>query len=300
MAIDQPTDATSAATDANPPQPLEPDRASLLSWGSKALAYLADFTDGLPDAPARGLAPDGELLDRLRQSPPHGPGDFGALLALFAEAVAKSRETAGPGNLAHVPGGGVITAALAELLAYGTNRHTGVSFAAAPLVAMEDGVLRWLCELFGFPATAVGVTTTGGSLAGLSAVVAARERHLGTGIATGTAYVTAHTHFSVRRAARIAGLAPEHVRVVPVTAELRIDPVAAARMIADDRAAGLTPFLLVGTAGSTDTGTVDPLPALGDLARREGLWFHVDAAYGGFFQLTGRGRAALSGIERAD
>src|SRR5688500_19046451 len=130
MVIHQPRCATSAATDGNPPLPLEPDRANLLAWGSMAMEYLADFTDGLPAAPARGQAPTGELLDRLRQAPPHGRGDFGELLALFAEAVAMSRETAGPGNLAHIPGGGVVTAALAELLAYGTNRHTGVSFAA--------------------------------------------------------------------------------------------------------------------------------------------------------------------------
>ena len=102
------------------------------------------------------------------------------------------------------------------------------------------------------------------------------------------------------KAARVAGFPAARVRAVPVTGDLRMDPGAAARMIAADRAAGLRPFFLVANAGSTDTGTVDPLRELGQVAAREGLWFHADGAYGGFFQLTERGRTALAGIETAD
>jgi aromatic-L-amino-acid/L-tryptophan decarboxylase len=165
---------------------------------------------------------------------------------------------------------------------------------------MEHGVLSWLCRQFGLPATAGGLITTGGSLATLAAVVAARHDRLGEDFTGGTLYVTAHTHHCVAKAARVAGLPAAAVRVVPTTGDLRMDTAAAAAMIEADRAAGRRPFLLVATAGSTDTGTVDPLPGLSELAARERLWFHVDAAYGGFFQLTTRGRAALTGIGAAD
>ncbi|MFF3849907.1 pyridoxal phosphate-dependent decarboxylase family protein [Streptomyces sp. NPDC002328] len=118
--------------------------------------------------------------------------------------------------------------------------------------------------------------------------------------AYGTVYITAFAHHSVAKAARLAGIRAAHIRTVPHTADLRMDPEAASAMIRTDQDAGLRPFLLVATAGTTDTGTVDPLPRLADLARREDVWFHVDAAYGGFFRLTARGAERLAGIEEAD
>jgi aromatic-L-amino-acid decarboxylase len=104
----------------------------------------------------------------------------------------------------------------------------------------------------------------------------------------------------VEKAARIAGLRRDQIRTVAVDADLRMDPAALRAAITEDRDAGLDPFLVVGSAGSTDTGTVDPLPALAEVVAEEGLWLHVDAAYGGFFQLTERGRAAIDGIHLAD
>jgi aromatic-L-amino-acid/L-tryptophan decarboxylase len=175
---------------------------------------------------------------------------------------------------------------------------------APGLVALEDGVLRWLCQLFGLPPGAGGLLTTGGSMATLSMLVAARQDRLGDsaslGTAPGTIYVSDQTNHCVRKAARIAGLPAAGVRTLPTTAELRIDVDAAAAMIAADRAAGLRPFLLVATAGTTSAGVIDPLVELAALARRHEMWCHVDACYGGFFQLTERGRARLAGIEQAD
>jgi aromatic-L-amino-acid/L-tryptophan decarboxylase len=163
---------------------------------------------------------------------------------------------------------------------------------------MEQGVLRWLCTEFGQPPGAAGLVTTGTSMATLCVVTAVRHDRLGQDFGNGTIYVTEHTHRSMAKAARVAGIHPARVRIVPVTPDLRMD--AAARQIVADRAAGLRPFLLVGTAGTTSTGTVDPLLQLATLAHKEGLWRHVDAAYGGFFQLTRRGRDRLIGIESAD
>jgi aromatic-L-amino-acid decarboxylase len=185
-------------------------------------------------------------------------------------------------------------------MARSANRFTGLAATAPELAAMEHGVLRWLCRTFTLPQTAGGLITTGGSMATLSAIVAARQDRLGEDFGAGTLYLSAHTHHSAAKAARIAGLPAAAVRVVPTTADLRMDVAAASQMITADRQAGRRPFLLVANAGSTDTGTIDPLGDLGRLAAREGLWFHVDGAYGGFFQLTRRGRAALAGVEAAD
>jgi aromatic-L-amino-acid decarboxylase len=189
---------------------------------------------------------------------------------------------------------------MAELLAQAYNRYTGVSALAAGPVALEHGVLRWMCGAFGLPATANGTTTTGGSVATLTALVAARHDRLGDDFGDGTLYVTEHTHRCVAKAARIAGFRDDQLRTVPTTPELRMDVASAAGLIAVDRAAGRRPFALVGTAGTTDTGVVDDLVGLGELAQREDLWFHVDGAYGGFFRLTDRGRDRLAGIEMAD
>lgn len=278
---------------------LEPDRTSIEVMGKAVLERIADFVDGLSRAPAGGFDDTEQIVARMLQPPPEQAEDFTTLLDAFQTAAERSLDTAGPGYLAYFPAGGVVGSAFAELLAQTYNRFTAVAELAPALVAMEHGVLRWLCEQFGMPSNATGLVTTGGSMATLAALVAARHDRLGEDIAGGVLYVTEHTHYCVAKAARIAGLPASSIRIVP-TRGLRLDPEAAARIITADRAAGLRPFLLVGTAGTTSTGTVDPLAELGELARQEKVWFHVDAAYGGGFQLTGRGRDRLRGIDRAD
>ncbi len=277
--------------------PLELDGSAITRLSSDAVEFLAGWVDGLDAAPASDYEMADGLVSKLRRPPADAPGDFANLLETFAQAVGKGVNTAGPGYLAYFPAGGLVTAALAEFLAQTVNRYTGLAQMAPGLVAMEHGLLTWLCDQFGLPGGAGGLLTTGGSVATLSALVAARHAHSAD---AGTIYVTEHTHYCVAKAARVAGLRAERIRVVPATDSLAMDVQAAAEMIASDRAAGLRPFFLVGTAGTTSSGTVDPLRELGALAQREGLWFHVDAAYGGGFQLTGRGRARLSGIEAAD
>jgi aromatic-L-amino-acid decarboxylase len=137
-------------------------------------------------------------------------------------------------------------------------------------------------------------------MANLSAVVAARSDRLGESFLDGTAYVSEQTHLSVKKAAMIAGIPGGNVRSVPVTPRLRIHVDGLREAIARDRAAGLRPFLVVASAGTTNTGAIDPIAEVAEVAADEGLWLHVDAAYGGFFQLTDRGRARFAGVERAD
>jgi len=165
---------------------------------------------------------------------------------------------------------------------------------------MEADVIRWLCDMFGYPSNARGILTSGGSMSNLSAIVTARTTKLGEEFADGTIYVTEQTHASVAKAAAIAGLPLRAMRTVPVTSDLRMDHEMLRRLVKEDRDAGQKPFLVVASAGTTNTGAVDPLEAISDICETEGLWLHADAAYGGFFALTERGRARLAGIERAD
>ncbi|NUR91592.1 MAG: amino acid decarboxylase [Nonomuraea sp.] len=279
---------------------LEPDPQTARAMGEELAARIADYLTALPKAPASRFGESGPSVARMLQPPPERAGDFGALLDAFEEAASHGLDTSGPGYLCYFPAGGLVSAVLADAYAQLHNRYASVAHYAPALVAMEDGVLRWFATgLFGMPAGASGLVTTGGSLATLSALVTARYDRLGEDLTGARLYVTEHTHFCVAKAARIAGLPASAVRVVP-TRELRMDVEAAAAMIAADRAAGLRPFLLVGTGGTTSTGTVDPLVELGELAVREDVWFHVDAAYGGGLCLTDRGRARLAGIAGAD
>jgi aromatic-L-amino-acid decarboxylase len=270
------------------------------SMGSAVVDAAAEFVDGRYDARGSDFALLPELLSALAGPPPDQPRELAELLATVAVAAGKGFDPANPGFVGYIPGGGLYAAALGDFLACVLNRYTGVAAPAPALVQLEASVLRWLCDLFGLPPQSQGVLTPGGSMSTLSAVVAARATMLGESFADGTLYVSDEVHHSVAKAAQIAGLPAAALRVVPTDAALRMDVDALRQLVATDRAKGLRPFLVVASAGTIGTGAVDPLPDIATVAAEEQLWLHVDAAYGGFFQLTDRGRAALTGIERAD
>ncbi|MFF4401885.1 pyridoxal phosphate-dependent decarboxylase family protein [Streptomyces sp. NPDC001480] len=284
--------------------PLEPDRAAMTEMGRLVLDRVVDRTENLAARPASSPLPpqaEADLVESFLAPPPARGGDLKALLARLDEAADCALETAGPGHLAYIPGSGLYSAALAEFYNRAVNRYGGLASVAPALAALEESVIRWMAqEVCGLPEGSGGLLTSGGSMATFSATVAARHHGLGEDLADGTVYTTAFAHHSVAKAARLAGIPAARIRTVPHTLDLRMDPEAAAAMIRADRDAGLRPFLLVATAGTTDTGTVDPLPQLADLARREDVWFHIDAAYGGFFRLTARGAERLTGMEEAD
>ncbi len=232
--------------------------------------------------------------------PEAGVGLDEALRVLFDRATPTGYNTAGPGYLAYIPGGGIFAAALADLIADSVNRYVGVWAAAPGMVQLEQNVVRWLCDIVGYPDTAGGLLASGGSLAGFSAIVAARRDRLPEDFLSGTIYASDQTHHAVAKAAILAGFPARCVREVPTDGQFRMRVDALARLVAEDREAGLRPFMVVGNAGTTNTGAVDDLEAIADLAERQALWFHVDAAYGGFFMLTERGRQTMQGIARAD
>ena len=280
--------------------PLQPDRAGMEEIGRAALELVVSFLEERERAPAADMDGAYELAESLRRPPPEQGEALPGLLSDIERAASKAFDTAGPGYLAYIPGGGLFAAAVGDLIADVTNRFVNLAAPAPALVQLEANVVRWLCDLFELPPSSQGVLTSGGSMANFSAIVTARVDRLGDEFSNGTLYASEHVHHSIAKAARIAGFRSDAIRLVPTDDNLRMDPGALNEMIEADRALGLEPFFVVGSAGTTNTGAVDPLADIARICERQDLWFHVDAAYGGFFQLTERGRAKLTGITSAD
>ncbi|HVR12029.1 MAG TPA: aminotransferase class I/II-fold pyridoxal phosphate-dependent enzyme [Thermoanaerobaculia bacterium] len=281
--------------------PLELSGTALRRLVDAAMDRIAPHIDSLPLQPAADADGAAPLARSLVEPLPEHPAPLGEVLdLLFERAVPRSFNTAGPGYLAYIPGGGLLHAAVADLIADAVNRYVGVFAAAPALSQLEANVLAWFAGLAGYPKTARGVLTSGGSLANFTAVVTARRERLPEQFLAGTLYASDQAHHSVQKAALLAGFPPGSVRAIASDAAFRLRPDLLAAAIAEDRRQGRLPFMVVANAGSTNTGAVDPLAPLADLCAREGLWLHIDAAYGGFFLLTERGRRALAGIERAD
>jgi aromatic-L-amino-acid decarboxylase len=221
--------------------------------------------------------------------------------SLFRDWIPRSFTTIGPGYLAFIPGGGVYPAALADFIANTTNRFTGIWQAAPALVQLEANALDWLRDWMDFPAEARGLFTTGGSMATFNALVCARERFLGAEIRPGVLYTSDQAHHSVLKSAKLAGVMPDRVRAIESDGAYRLRLDALEEAIGVDRRSGLTPFAVVSSAGTTNTGAVDPLDGIADLCSREGIWHHVDGAYGAFFHLCHDLRCGiLRGLSRAD
>ncbi len=286
--------------------PLEPDRKTRERWLAAVSTFVQSHLDGLTDGPSVGTV--GSAGNRIGEEISAGvpdeplPGGIDEALQRLGRAVDASLNTAGPGYLAYIPGGGIHAAALADFWSDSTNRFTGFTAAAPALARLEWDVLSWLCEEFGFGPSARGLLTSGGSLATLSAIATARESKLGEGsdLRRAVVYSSTQAHHCVAKSLRLAGFPRESLRLIPVDERFRLDPTALRTAIAEDRAAGREPFLVVAASGTTNTGAIDPLEAVADTCEAEGLWFHVDGAYGGAFVLCEQGRRRLAGIERAD
>ena len=267
-----------------------------------AMDRIVPHVTSLPGQPAADTEGAEALARELieRDPPETGTPAEELLDLLFTRAIPKSFNTASPGYLAYIPGGGLFQAAVADLVAAATNRYVGVFAAAPALVQLETNVVRWFARLAGLPPGAGGYLASGGSLANFSALVAARRDRLPEDFLSGVLYVSDQTHHCVAKAAALAGFPARRVREIATDDGFRLRLDLLEQAVAEDRRNGLRPFLVTGNAGSTNTGAVDDLPALADFCRRERLWLHVDAAYGGFFLLTKRGRRAMAGLESAD
>ncbi|HEX3069926.1 MAG TPA: aminotransferase class V-fold PLP-dependent enzyme [Thermoanaerobaculia bacterium] len=281
--------------------PLEPDGDEMHRLVNDAMQRIVEHIESLPSQPASNVEDATDRARTLIEPLPQTPTSYDQLLDfLFDEAIPRSFNAAGPGYLAFIPGGGIFHAAVADLIADAVNRYVGVCAAAPLLAQLEANVVRWFCEIIGYGEGSGGVLTSGGSLANLTAIIAARRHLLGDDFRQATLYCGDQTHHAFQKAAILAGFPAANIREIPSDAMFRVRVDALADAITRDRAAGLNPFMICGSAGTTATGAVDDLDALGKIAKSESLWFHVDGAYGAFFLLTERGRAAMRGIGQAD
>lgn len=269
------------------------------SLGYQAVDALVERWSTLRDQPAWRGAKREDLEGLLRED---APEDATPMEDVMRRAVDQILPVAArvdhPRFFAFVPGAPVWSSALAGFLSNGFNIFQGTWLGSSGPSFVELVVLEWFREWLGMPAGSGGLMTSGGSAANLDALMAVRERFAE--VTHPVVYMSDQAHSSLAKAARVVGLGPAGVRMVPTDASTRFTAERVREVIAEDRARGRTPICVCATAGATNTGTVDPLSDLGALCREEGLWLHVDAAYGGFAVLTPEGRSALQGIGEAD
>jgi aromatic-L-amino-acid decarboxylase len=265
--------------------------------GESAVMAVVDHIINLPNAPRSNLEKSAELVKSMREPSPEKGTDFESLLNfLMNKVIPLSINTPHPAYLGYIPGGGLYPSAIADFLGAATNRFTGAWFAAPAAARLEANVLEWFAQWIGYPESSRGILTSGGSLANFSGVAAARKHLLGDDISSGVLYASNQTHHSVMKVALLAGIPESNIRLLDVDKNFRALPDQFEAAIKKDLKKRMKPFFLVGNAGTTNTGTVDPLPELADIAAKYGLWYHVDAAYGGFFNLCKEGKKILRGL----
>ena len=278
--------------------PLEPDSDARRSLGEQTLAHVLAFLDGVEDAPS--LRPPEEAFgERLDPEFTEAGRDPAAVLDYVGACIERPGiATTSPRFMGYIPGGGLFHSALGDMLAAVSNKYSGFAPAAPGAVRIENACAQWLASVIGYPSDAAGTLTSGGSLANLTAIVAAREARDADG--GGAVYVTRFAHHCVDKALHIAGRGRAPKRVIATDDAYRMSLEALEQALEEDRRNGIRPWLVVASAGTVDTGAIDPLAEIADLCRRYGAWLHVDGAYGGLFALCDEGRDKLRGIDLAD
>ena len=242
------------------PSSLELDEEEMRQMVRTSLDRILDHLHGMAQRPTADTSRGAAVARSLIEPAPEVGAPFETLLArVFDDVIPASVNTAGPGYLAYIPGGGLFHAAVADFISKSVNRHVGYWYMAPAMVQLEWTVIRWFCEIVGYGPEAGGVLTSGGSMASLTALIAARTTRLPEDFRHGVIYVTSQTHYSVAKAAVLAGFPARCLRTIAVDESFRMDVSALGAAVAVDRAAGLVPFMVVGSAGTTNTGAIDPL-----------------------------------------
>ncbi|GIW81728.1 MAG: L-2,4-diaminobutyrate decarboxylase [Gemmatales bacterium] len=278
-----------------------PDRAAMADLGQKALDYVVNHFATLPEQKVGQALSRKEMEALLYQPLPEEGVGFGEILRDFHTNVAPyAMRVNHPRFFAFIPSSPSFYSVIGDFICGGMNFFNAVWIEACGPAQVELVVLDWFRQILGYPSEARGLLTSGGSEANMTALVAARQRLAFADRSRAVLYMSQQRHLSIDRAARIIGLHPEQLRSIPVDADYRLIVREFVSAIKSDRAQGRVPWLVVANAGATNTGVVDPLEELADVCLREGLWMHVDAAYGWAAALHPSDKNELAGIDRAD
>ncbi len=282
--------------DTLPADTLGMDAGEMRRLGYKLVDMVVDRHLHRNEEPAIRTGQPEELLAALGGELPEWPMDADESLELLAQvALAHQQHGDHPRYFARVPGPSSFAAILGEWLGTGFNTIAASWGGGSGPATLETVVTGWIAQLLGLPTATEGVVLSGGSIANLTAFMVARNE-----IGSGVAYLTDQTHSSLKRNLQQMGLPDTHIRILPSDAQFRMDMATLQAALAEDRQAGRPPMLVVASAGTTNTGAADPLLEMAALCRTQGLWFHVDGAYGAPAALTQQGRAYLAGLELAD
>jgi glutamate/tyrosine decarboxylase-like PLP-dependent enzyme len=280
---------------------LELSPGEMRALGYRVVDLLTDHFSRLPEKRVGAKGDPAVLRPLLRKPPPAQPASPDEIFETLTRDIFTNMMNVGhPRHLAFVPVPSNFVSVMADTLATGFNVFSGSWLAGSGSVALELAVIDWLCQWCGLPETAGGLFVSGGSMANLTAIVAARHAKLDDRIEGAIVYYSDQAHSSIDRAWRVAGFLREQIRKIPSDAQFRLPVGELSRLMAEDRASGLRPFAVVANAGTTNTGAIDPLAEIAAICRANDLWMHVDGAYGAAAVLCDRGRALLRGIELAD
>ena len=278
--------------------PLEPDAEQRRAIGARALDHALSYWDQVETAPSNrpwsevfSQRLDPEFVEQGRD-----PADVLDYVGACIDAPGFA--TTSPRFMAYIPGGAVPYAAFGDLIAATSNKYSGFASASPGAVRIENACIAWIANAIGLPHDAAGTLTSGGSIANLTAVVAAREARDAEG--GGAVYVTRFAHYCIDKALHIAGRGRSPKRIIPTDENYGMSVEALEQALEKDRRDGVRPWIVIASAGTVDTGAIDPLSDIAELCRRYGAWLHVDGAYGGLFALCDEGKALLAGIEQAD
>ena len=279
---------------------LDPTPDEIGDWGNSVIQLMAEYLGGLRDHKVYRHISSRDIRDSLDPALPTKGIDFDALLKVFRENIIPfSRQNAHPRMFGYVQSPGTPLAAFADLLASTLNANLTVWRSAPAPVELERLTIDWIRQILGFNAEAGGLFVSGGSMANLAAIAAVRQAK---DDSSGRLriYASSETHFSIAKATALLGIGRENVRFVAVDEcfKIRVDDLVA--KITADLEAGYLPFCVVANAGTVNTGAVDPLAEIREIADRFQLWMHVDGSYGAFAVLAKSARKLFAGLERAD
>lgn len=286
---------------ARPLPPLSFSEPEMRRIMDKVSAMIVDHFTGLDTRPVTTPSTLPSLQAGLAEPLPMQPVPVDDLLEqVRTHVLEQMTHQDHPRNFAFVPGPSNFIGAVADALASAFNTFCGAWIGPSGSAQIEITTIEWLRELFEFPETAGGLFVSGGSMANMTCLAVARHEMLANNPFNATVYFSDQTHSSVAKGLKILGFQQYQLRKIPSDAHYRLPMEALKAKIAADRQQGLVPFCVVANAGTTNAGMVDPLHEIADFCAAEGLWMHVDGAYGGSAALSPSGRKVLDGLNRAD